>query len=845
MAARTAELIARLVDQVSGPARGMSGALKGTASALDALKSKSAAIDRFKAASRGLDDASLRFRVAQQNVRRLSTEMAAGDGAGKKLGGALAAAKREAEAAGSAFKRQGQGLREMRAGLVEAGIPINRLAAYERTLREQTDRATAALKRQQVAAKALSAGGDTGRRLDALSRSTTAARTPVGGGGTGMGATAATSAGAGLVARYGPSTAIGGVIGLGVGATMATQSSLSLERAMFQVKKATDSSGEAAEGYKKKILDLSRETGIAKEELAQTLASAGFAGRPKDELLAFTEYSAKATKAWDTSAETTGQALAELGNIYQANQKRIEEIGDAINSVADNSASKETDLLDFLRRTGTTGSILGINAEKMLAFGASMKEIGVQSEVASTGMNALLGKIATAPDDEDWGKQLKSLGLNAKKFGKLVKTDAVGAIVQLLSKINEIKDGSTKLQKLEEVFGKEYADDIAKMSGNIAGVTKQLDFVANKANYLGSVSKGFELIKLEDFNRLDRAQRSIDALAQRLGEPLKMGAGSISETIIKMVKDLDAGDSLLQRLMSRLTGGEGVKPLELPELNGQGTAEKWAEENLPFLSGKKWNEWIDSKIGATGADTARMNRADADARKAAEERAILDRPADIETKIQRQRQAQDQSRREAAGSSGMRRSMALEQVGKSDAEVKRLEGELAKAWEAIGSLRAEQKRDRGAFGLGGAGGRDVDGIGPGRFGFGLHGTDAVASRAVPLPPPRPPEFTPVAPKGDASGLTEIDTATDVTKGKLAEVSGYTVAPKGNTAGIDAVTASAQAAAAALREVIALGGQAQTTIAKVNAAVAANVGSGARTGKVTTGISGASYDQGMG
>ena len=33
MATRTAELVARLVDEVSGPARGMAGALKGVAAA--------------------------------------------------------------------------------------------------------------------------------------------------------------------------------------------------------------------------------------------------------------------------------------------------------------------------------------------------------------------------------------------------------------------------------------------------------------------------------------------------------------------------------------------------------------------------------------------------------------------------------------------------------------------------------------------------------------------------------------------------------------------------------------------------------------------------------------------
>ncbi|MCJ2084304.1 phage tail tape measure protein [Methylobacterium sp. J-090] len=140
-------------------------------------------------------------------------------------------------------------------------------------------------------------------------------------------------------------------------------------------------------------------------------------------------------------------------------------------------------------------------------------------------------------------------------------------------------------------------------------------------------------------------------------------------------------------------------------------------------------------------------------------------------------------------------------------------------------------------------------------------TADAAARSVPLPPRRPVELggtlatqldeakrkadelnaTTIAPKGDGAGLAPLGTAADEAKAKLSELSGLTVAPQGNTAGIDSVTASARAAAAALREVIALGGQAQTTIAKVNTA---NFGGGVRTGKVAETFRNLRSDTGM-
>jgi len=848
MATRTATLIANLVDQVSGPAKGMAGALKGTASALDALKAKAGKIDAFKQASKSLDDAAQKFRLAQQNVRKIKAEMEAGGDGAKKLGSALKSAERNADAARAAFRNQGQEVRALRTALEQAGVPLNALAAHERQLQTQINHTTEALKRRKKALADVGAGAPASRMIPA-----TGGHGPQAGrGGGGAGAAGSAVAGAG-VARFGAAAAGigGGAYIIGDQIRRAAKSSMDFERSMIEVGKATDASGADLEKYSEGILALARATGKTKEDLASMLSSAGFAGRPKEELMNFTEYAAKATVAWGTSAEDTGQALAEIGNIYDANQKRIEEIGDAINTMADSSASKETDLLDFMRRAGASAKQAGISAEHMLAFGASMKEVGVRTDVAATGFEALLNVMKLGKEfSKKAGEGLKELGIDSTKMRKAFVAKPVETMVDLLEKINKVADPLKKAEIMTNLFGKEYQDDIAKMMNALPKVTKYIELMSDKAKIAaGGVRFQFGQSLDKDVSKIDRATQSIDVLYKRIGDPIKIQIGGISEQVNTLVDSLEKGDTILQRLVKRLNGGEAGKPIELPEMNGEGGLEKWFEDKLPWLSGKKWNDEVDKRIGKTGADTDRMNREDADARRAAAEREVLDRPADIETKIQRQRLAQDQARPEAVGATGMRRSLAVEQIGKSDVEVKRLEGELAKAWEAIGALRAGQKRDKGAFSVDGPAAKDVETIGPGRLGLGLHGTDVLPSRQVPLPPPRPAGLTPdaglnaitIAPKGDGAGLAPIGTAADEAKQKLSELSGLTVAPQGNTAGIDSVTASARAAAAALREVIALGGQAQTTIAKVNAA---NFGGGVRTGKVAEAFRNLRSDTGM-
>lgn len=809
---RTAELIARLVDQVSGPAKGMAGALKGTSSELDKLTARSIAIDRFKTASRGLDDASQRFKVAQQNVRRLTTELGSVEGGSQKLGSALTKAKREADAAGKAFKAQGAKVREMRAALDQVGVPINRLAAYERELAQQTDRATAAFKRQQAAATAaLGAGArsGTGRRLNAMSDAMHGARTPVAAGGGGAGGSAASAlAGAG-VARFGAAAAGigGGAIILGDQIRRAAKSSMDFERTLIEVGKATDASGPELDAYGEKLMNLARETGQTKDALGSMLSAAGFAGRPKQELMDFTEYSAKAMSAWQTGAEETSQALAEIGNIYDAPQKRIEQIGDAINVMADNSASKESDLLEFMRRAGASSRTANISAEDTLAFGATMKGVGVRNETAGTAFEAMLNVMKLGEEfSKKAGEGIKGLGLKSDTMRKAFVAKPVETMIDLLERLNKVADPLKKAEIMTNLFGKEYQDDVAKILNALPKLNENLATMRDATKLAGGgVRMQFAQNLDKDVSKIDRATQAIDVLYKRLGDPIKIQAGGIADQVNKMVERLEAGDTTLQRFISKLRGaGDGDK--------------KEAESDNPIarLSTSVLST-IDPKFGKSDAERQMMEDYEERARQQEKAKEILSRPGEIEARIRKQQGLVD----EAKGATGMRRSLLADQAKGSEAQIAKLREDLAQAQDAIASLRVQQNRDRGAFGLDGPTGKQSD-VGPGRtaFGFDVDNPTRLPAQRVPLPPSRPPELAPapqvaVAPKVDSAQIDGLGTKADEATTKLTALGDLTVAPKGDASGLRAITAEANAAADALRQVISLSGQANVGINRVN------------------------------
>lgn len=336
---------------------------------------------------------------------------------------------------------------------------------------------------------------------------------------------------------------LAGVAGAGGAAALGAKGlgeSLALERAMYDVSRATDASAEGLAGYRKEITQLSVATGQAAPELAGMLAQAGFAGRPKEELLAFMKYSAAAMTAWGTNAEQTGQSLAEIGNIYGANQKRIEEIGDAVNTVADASAAKETDLLNVLNRAGAAGRMIKVSAEQTLAMAGALKEVGQAPEVIGTSLNALFQNLSLGDEaTKEFSDGLKAIGTNSKKLQAAVRKDAMGAIVDLLEKIKAVPDDLKRMQVLKQLFGREYADNIGALLNNLEGLKRLLGLMGDKKNYAGSVQRDVEKKLQQDFNRLERANQAISELARRLGDPLKIAAGSVAEGIVKMLEAYD------------------------------------------------------------------------------------------------------------------------------------------------------------------------------------------------------------------------------------------------------------------------------------------------------------------
>lgn len=123
------------------------------------ISSQLAKIDNFRTMSRGLDQASIAMKAAQQNATRMKAALDAVDAPTRKMQSEYARAAAAVDRATQAFKSQGQAVREARSTLEASGIPINTIARQQEQLTRALNTTTRAMERQASAGRSVRGGG--------------------------------------------------------------------------------------------------------------------------------------------------------------------------------------------------------------------------------------------------------------------------------------------------------------------------------------------------------------------------------------------------------------------------------------------------------------------------------------------------------------------------------------------------------------------------------------------------------------------------------------------------------------------------------------------------------------
>lgn len=341
-----------------------------------------------------------------------------------------------------------------------------------------------------------------------------------------------------LAGTIGAITAIGAAIYAGP-----VKSAMSFESAMADVTKVVDglkdsTTGKLTQEYykmKKEILDLSTKIPMTTKELTEIAAAAGQAGIARNEITKFSVDAAKMGIAFDTTAEQAGDWLAKWRTSFGLSQKQVVELSDKINYLGNTSAANAQQISSIVTKVGPLGEVAGFATGEVAALGATLVAVGVNEDVAATGIKKVMTTMTAGSAATKRQKAvLDSLGISSTALAERMQKDAKGAVLDFMRTINKLPQAE-RAAALKNYFGEESVAAIAPMLTKLPLLEEQFKKVGDSSLYAGSMEAEYAARADTTENKVQLAKNSLTKLSIVLGETFLPYVGEAAEKLSELV----------------------------------------------------------------------------------------------------------------------------------------------------------------------------------------------------------------------------------------------------------------------------------------------------------------------
>ena len=308
---------------------------------------------------------------------------------------------------------------------------------------------------------------------------------------------------------------------------------MDFESSMAEVRKVVDF--DTPQQFKQMgddLLQMTHRIPMAGRELAQIAASGGQLGIARKDIAGFTETVAKMSVAFDMAADQAGDSMAKLANVYKIPIAQIGRLGDAINHLSNSSPAKASDLVNTLGRVGGVAKQFGLTELQTASLANAFISLGKTPEIAGTAINGMLTKLSTA--DRQGGKfqrTLKNMGISAQELKANIAKNGEQALVDFLKQLNKLPKAE-QMGALVDLFGLEYADDVAVLAGNIEAYEKSIRALKEpgsdgKPLFAGSMGKEFAARSATTANNVQLLKNQLMHLAISIGSVMLPAVNSL------------------------------------------------------------------------------------------------------------------------------------------------------------------------------------------------------------------------------------------------------------------------------------------------------------------------------
>ena len=308
---------------------------------------------------------------------------------------------------------------------------------------------------------------------------------------------------------------------------------MDFESSMAEVRKVVDF--DTPQQFKQMgddLLQMTHRIPMAGRELAQIAASGGQLGIARKDIAGFTETVAKMSVAFDMAADQAGDSMAKLANVYKIPIAQIGRLGDAINHLSNSSPAKASDLVNTLGRVGGVAKQFGLTELQTASLANAFISLGKTPEIAGTAINGMLTKLSTADrQGSKFQRTLKNMGISAQELKANIAKNGEQALVDFLKQLNKLPKAE-QMGALVDLFGLEYADDVAVLAGNIEAYEKSIRALKEtgsdgKPLFAGSMDKEFAARSATTANNVQLLKNQLMHLAISIGSVMLPAVNSL------------------------------------------------------------------------------------------------------------------------------------------------------------------------------------------------------------------------------------------------------------------------------------------------------------------------------
>lgn len=294
------------------------------------------------------------------------------------------------------------------------------------------------------------------------------------------------------------------------------------------VDEVVDKNGKVIYSYdelSKGIRGMALELPASAVEIAKVAEVAGQLGIATEKVLSFSKVMIDLGESTNLTSEEAATMIARYANITQLDPSKYENLGSVIVDLGNNTATTEKDITEMALRLASTGKLVGLSDDQIMALAATMSSLGMKSEAGGSAMSRVMQKINTgvAEGEEALDNYAKTAGMASEEFAKLWKNRPEKALIALSDGLARVKrEGGDVTQTLKDMGIKNIReiDSMQRLAGSGKLLADNLDLASGawKNNTALSIEANKRYATTE--SKMKMVKNKVTDLAIEIGGPL-------------------------------------------------------------------------------------------------------------------------------------------------------------------------------------------------------------------------------------------------------------------------------------------------------------------------------------